>query len=443
MIRRKLISKCFVILILLGLIGGAVYYQINLLPEEQIKLTTNTLTAQIIDTSDNTLTIRDNQNKTYTINLGTTEQNNSYIFSNQVTIRYTGDINDQYTIESITVKYSQIINGELDNETFSRITNLAKSMSLEDKVGQLLLVLKSENLIDNQTVAGCVLFEEDFKDKTRDEVINNIQGYQDAAKYPMLIGVDEEGGNLVRVSKYLRNNRFRLPQDVFAYGGMDSIISDATEKSEFLQEFGINVNLAPVADVPLSEDDYIYTRSFGLDSQATSNYVKNVVSAMNDLHMGSVLKHFPGYGNAPGSSGTYHDTREYSEFANRDLLPFEAGIEAGANSILVTNNIIDSMDDQNPATLSANVHELLRNNLGYNGVILTDDISGIDHQEFGNDDQIAVKAIQAGNDLIMTSNPQSCFNAILNAVNNGEISLNQLDISVLRVLAWKASLQLL
>ena len=158
MIRRKLISKCFVILILLGLIGGAVYYQINLLPEEQIKLTTNTLTAQIIDTSDNTLTIRDNQNKTYTINLGTTEQNNSYIFSNQVTIRYTGDINDQYTIESITVKYSQIINGELDNETFSRITNLAKSMSLEDKVGQLLLVLKSENLIDNQTVAGCVLF---------------------------------------------------------------------------------------------------------------------------------------------------------------------------------------------------------------------------------------------------------------------------------------------
>ena len=443
MIRRKLISKCFVILILLGLIGGAVYYQINLLPEEQIKLTTNTLTAQIIDTSDNTLTIRDNQNKTYTINLGTTEQNNSYIFSNQVTIRYTGDINDQYTIESITVKYSQIINGELDNETFSRITNLAKSMSLEDKVGQLLLVLKSENLIDNQTVAGCVLFEEDFKDKTRDEVINNIQGYQDAAKYPMLIGVDEEGGNLVRVSKYLRNNRFRLPQDVFAYGGMDSIISDATEKSEFLQEFGINVNLAPVADVPLSEDDYIYARSFGLDSQATSNYVKNVVSAMNDLHMGSVLKHFPGYGNAPGSSGTYHDNREYSEFANRDLLPFEAGIEAGANAILVTNNIIDSMDDQNPATLSANIHELLRNNLGYNGVILTDDISGIDHQEFGNDDQIAVKAIQAGNDLIMTSNPQSCFNAILNAVNNGEISLNQLDISVLRVLAWKAILQLL
>ena len=223
----------------------------------------------------------------------------------------------------------------------------------------------------------------------------------------------------------------------------DSIISDATEKSEFLQEFGINVNLAPVADVPLSEGDYIYARSFGLDSQATSNYVKNVVSAMNDLHMGSVLKHFPGYGNAPGSSGTYHDTREYSEFANRDLLPFEAGIEAGANAILVTNNIIDSMDDQNPATLSANVHELLRNNLGYNGVILTDDISGIDHQEFGNDDQIAVKAIQAGNDLIMTSNPQSCFNAILNAVNNGEISLNQLDISVLRVLAWKASLQLL
>ena len=159
--------------------------------------------------------------------------------------------------------------------------------------------------------------------------------------------------------------------------------------------------------------------------------------------MGSVLKHFPGYGSAPGSGGTYHDSRDFNSLKNNDLLPFKAGIEAGANSILVTNNIIDSVDNQNPATLSKDIHDLLREDLKYNGVIMTDDVTDLNNNEFGNESEIVIKAIKAGNDLIMTSRPQIYFESLIAAINNDELCLNELDLSVLRVIAWKDSLDIL
>ena len=157
-----------------------------------------------------------------------------------------------------------------------------------------------------------MLYNRDFHNRTREEVIENIQSYQKAVTIPMLIAVDEEGGTVVRVSNNLRSNKFRSPQDVFKAGGMDAIISDATEKSEFLKEFGINVNIGPVADVAMSKDDFIYQRSFGTDPNETAEFVKNVVKAMNDIKMGSVLKHFPGYGNvADNHTAICHDSRDY------------------------------------------------------------------------------------------------------------------------------------
>lgn len=365
------------------------------------------------------------------------------IFGNDITISYTGDIKSEYEIINSKVTENKIINADISLDKRKELSNIVQAMTIEDKAGQLLLVLDSKNLLTDQTMSGCVLLEDDFANKSRNEVIENIERYQSNAKYPMIIAVDEEGGSVVRVSKYLRDNRFRLPQDVYKSGGMDSIISDATEKSEYLKEFGINVNLAPVADVATNEDDYIYRRSFGVDADATSNYVRNVVMAMSDIKMGSVLKHFPGYGSAPGSGGTYHDSRDFNSLKNNDLLPFKAGIEAGANSILVTNNIIDSVDNQNPATLSKDIHDLLREDLKYNGVIMTDDVTDLNNNEFGNDSEIVIKAIKAGNDLIMTSRPQIYFESLITAINNGEICLNELDLSVLRVIAWKDSLDIL
>ena len=443
MTKAKIISKLIIIVVLIGLITGAAYYQYLLLMDKDSNIIINRITAQIISVSKDTVTIRDDKNSEYKLDKSLLNDSKNLIFGNDITISYTGDIKSEYEIINSKVTENKIINADISLDKRKELSNIVQAMTIEDKAGQLLLVLDSKNLLTDQTMSGCVLFEDDFANKSRNEVIENIERYQSNAKYPMIIAVDEEGGSVVRVSKYLRDNRFRLPQDVYKSGGMDSIISDATEKSEYLKEFGINVNLAPVADVATNEDDYIYRRSFGVDADATSNYVRNVVMAMSDIKMGSVLKHFPGYGSAPGSGGTYHDSRDFNSLKNNDLLPFKAGIEAGANSILVTNNIIDSVDNQNPATLSKDIHDLLREDLKYNGVIMTDDVTDLNNNEFGNDSEIVIKAIKAGNDLIMTSRPQIYFESLITAINNGEICLNELDLSVLRVIAWKDSLDIL
>lgn len=443
MTKAKIISKLIIIVVLIGLITGAAYYQYLLLTDKDSNIIINRITAQIISVSKDTVTIRDDKNSEYKLDKSLLNDSKNLIFGNDITISYTGDIKSEYEIINSKVTENKIINADISLDKRKELSNIVQAMTIEDKAGQLLLVLDSKNLLTDQTMSGCVLFEDDFANKSRNEVIENIERYQSNAKYPMIIAVDEEGGSVVRVSKYLRDNRFRLPQDVYKSGGMDSIISDATEKSEYLKEFGINVNLAPVADVATNEDDYIYRRSFGVDADATSNYVRNVVMAMSDIKMGSVLKHFPGYGSAPGSGGTYHDSRDFNSLKNNDLLPFKAGIEAGANSILVTNNIIDCIDNQNPATLSKNIHNLLRDDLEYNGVIMTDDVTDLNNNEFGNDSEIVIKAIKAGNDLIMTSRPQIYFESLITAINNDEICLNELDLSVLRVIAWKDSLDII
>lgn len=443
MTKAKIISKLIIIVVLIGLITGAGYYQYLLLTDKDSNIIINRITAQIISVSKDTVIIRDDKNSEYKLDKSLLNDSKNLIFGNDITISYTGDIKSEYEIINSKVTENKIINADISLDKRKELSNIVQAMTIEDKAGQLLLVLDSKNLLTDQTMSGCVLLEDDFANKSRNEVIENIERYQSNAKYPMIIAVDEEGGSVVRVSKYLRDNRFRLPQDVYKSGGMDSIISDATEKSEYLKEFGINVNLAPVADVATSEDDYIYRRSFGVDADATSNYVRNVVMAMSDIKMGSVLKHFPGYGSAPGSGGTYHDSRDFNSFKDNDLLPFKAGIEAGANSILVTNNIIDSVDNQNPATLSKDIHDLLREDLKYNGVIMTDDVTDLNNNEFGNDSEIVIKAIKAGNDLIMTSRPQIYFESLITAINNDELCLNELDLSVLRVIAWKDSLDIL
>ena len=443
MTKAKIISKLIIIVVLIGLITGAGYYQYLLLMDKDSNIIINRITAQIISVSKDTVTIRDDKNSEYKLDKSLLNDSKNLIFGNDITISYTGDIKSEYEIINSKVTENKIINADISLDKRKELSNIVQAMTIEDKAGQLLLVLDSKNLLTDQTMSGCVLFEDDFANKSRNEVIENIERYQSNAKYPMIIAVDEEGGSVVRVSKYLRDNRFRLPQDVYKSGGMDSIISDATEKSEYLKEFGINVNLAPVADVATNEDDYIYSRSFGVDADATSNYVRNVVMAMSDIKMGSVLKHFPGYGSAPGSGGTYHDSRDFNSLKNNDLLPFKAGIEAGANSILVTNNIIDSVDNQNPATLSKDIHNLLREDLKYNGVIMTDDVTDLNNNEFGNESEIVIKAIKAGNDLIMTSRPQIYFESLIAAINNDELCLNELDLSVLRVIAWKDSLDII
>ena len=162
---------------------------------------------------------------------------------------------------------------------------------------------------------------------------------------------------------------------------------------------------------------------------------------MNRQQMGSVLKHFPGYGNNGDThEGTIHDARSYESFTESDFLPFQSGIEAGATAVLVSHTIVDSMDLERPASLSTAVHDILRNDLGFNGLIMTDDLSMGAITNYTDAQDAAVQAVLAGNDLLCSTDFTTQIPAVIEAVNNGTISQERIDQSVLRILATKIQL---
>ena len=293
---------------------------------------------------------------------------------------------------------------------------------------------------------GYILFGRDFDGKTREEVQSDIASYQTAAAVPMLIGADEEGGTVVRVSANpsLRDTRFSSPQKLYAEGGLDRIRSDTEEKDALLLSLGINVNLAPVCDISTDPSSFIYPRTLGQDAETTSEYIRMVVEQMKSDGIGMVLKHFPGYGgSADTHTGQAVDSRPLSDFEKNDLLPFESGIDAGAQAVLVSHNIVTCLDADYPASLSPAVHALLRDQLGFDGVIMTDDLAMQAVTDFTGDENAAVLAVKAGNDLLISSDFVTQYNAVLAAVKNGTLRESDIEQAAQRVILWKIQLGLI
>lgn len=324
-------------------------------------------------------------------------------------------------------------------------------LTLEQQAAQLFFArcpdVGAVGLAAQYDIGGYILFGRDFEGQTPESVTQTIQSYQDAAATPMLIGVDEEGGTVTRVSAYSAfrpAGRFQSPQALFAEDGLDRITADTVEKDALLSSLGINVNLAPVCDVSTSPADFIYARAFGQDAAATSEFVRTVVGQMNTDGMGMVLKHFPGYGdNADTHTGIATDTRPLEQFRQSDFLPFAAGIEAGAQAVLVCHNVVCCMDDTLPASLSPAVHDILRDELGFDGVVMTDDLSMQAIGDYTGDADAAVLAVQAGNDMLISSDFVTQYNAVLAAVENGTITAERIRESAVRVVRWKMQLGLI
>ena len=321
-------------------------------------------------------------------------------------------------------------------------------MSLEEKIGQMFLIRYS----DDQTVlsdiaqynpGGILLFAKDFENHTKESIKAQLDTCQQASGTPLIIGVDEEGGVVTRISRFtnFRSERFKSPQDLYAEGGFERIASDTDEKCALLKSIGINVNLAPVADVSEDPSSFIYDRTIGQNAEITSEYVRTVVGRMKTNGMGSALKHFPGYGN----NGDTHtdiitDTRPLGAFVSGDLLPFQAGIDEGTDIVLVSHNIVSCMDPDYPASLSPTVHALLRNTIGFDGVIMTDDLVMSAITEYTDGKSAAVQAVIAGNDLLCCSDYAVQVPAVIEAVKSGVISEERINESAKRIIQMKLDL---
>lgn len=331
-----------------------------------------------------------------------------------------------------------------------QIETLISGMTIEEKVGQLFLARCPEEdaaqLAGEYALGGYVLFGRDFKDETPESVSRNIASYQASSKVPMLIAVDEEGGDVNRVSRYaaFRSAPFASPRTVYDKDGIAGLEADTAEKAELLLSLGINVNLAPVCDLSDDPSDFIYSRSMGGDPETVGEGASAIVRTMKEQGIGSVLKHFPGYGNNTDThTGIAYDKRSMETFRTRDFVPFQMAMEAGADAVLVAHNIVYAVDEDLPASLSPKVHEILRDELGFDGVIITDDLAMDAIGQFTDGESAAVLAVEAGNDLLCCTDFQQQLPAVLKAVQEGKISEERIDQSVRRVLRWKQSLGLL
>ena len=329
-----------------------------------------------------------------------------------------------------------------------RLQTLLDSMTLEEKVGQLFFVRCPEtNAVEDIStyhLGGYLLFGRDFKDGdswlTKEQFLEKIQSYQDAAKISLFIGSDEEGGTVTRASRNpnLFSETFKSPQKLNYIGGIEEILRDTDTRSRELRALGINVNFAPVCDVSTDPKDFIYDRTLGQDANMTADYVRLVVPAMTEGGTLPVLKHFPGYGNNVDThTGIAVDQRPMETFENSDLLPFQAGIEAGAPFVLVSHNIVTCMDADLPASLSPAVHRVLREACGFEGIAITDDLAMDAVQAYAKNGAVAVTALQAGNDMIITTDYRTQIPAVIAAVQEGTLDESVIDDACLRVLRCK------
>ena len=332
---------------------------------------------------------------------------------------------------------------------YNKASKIVDKMTIEEKVGQLFLVRYNKNDVEylsNFYPGGYILFAKDFQNHTKDSLRKEIEHDQELNKYKLIIGVDEEGGYVTRVSRFpaFRSEKFASPRTYYEQGGYDLLEKMENEKATLLKEIGINLNLAPVADISTNENDFINNRTFGRDAKETSNYIKNMVKYANNNKINSCLKHFPGYGNNEDThTGMAIDNRNYETFKENDYLPFIAGIEENVPCILVSHNIMMSVDNTYPSTLSEKVIKELRDTLGFTGIIITDDLSMDAVKKYVEDSSAATLAINAGNDMLITSDFISMKNEVLNSLKEGKIKEETINKAVTRIIAWKYYSELL
>lgn len=326
------------------------------------------------------------------------------------------------------------------------------AMPLEDKVAGLFIVTPealtgvttatqagdgTQEALNEYAVGGLIYFDKNIIDK--EQITEMLSSTTSKSRYPVFLAVDEEGGSVSRVAK--------SGIDVIQIGDMASIgeSGDTAQAYEagltigtYLKELGFNLDFAPVADVAGSGDSSLGDRVFGSDSKMVGDMVSNMVEGIEGTGVSSCLKHFPGIG---GNEGDTHDgrvetTKTLEEMRNSDFIPFMAGIEAGADFVMVSHITASAVDeDAVPSTLSAKIMtDILRNELNFQGVIITDALNMSAISEYYTSEEAAVKAIQAGADmLLMPEDFNAAYEALLTAVQDGTISEERINESLERV----------
>ncbi len=358
-------------------------------------------------------------------------------------------------------------NGDASSDASSSETSAAEDyadelmdgMTVEEKAAQLFILTPEQltgfdvvvqagdttkDALEEYPVGGLVYFDENLEDADQTgEMLGNTQSY---ARYGLFLGVDEEGGSLV--ARIANNDGFSVEQvpdmkEIGESGDVDEARRAGAVIGEYLSGLGFNMDFAPVADVLTNPGNTaIGVRSFGSDSQIDADMVAQVVQGLQENQIVSVLKHFPGHGDTDEDShdGAAVSNRTLDELESTEFLPFEAGIEAGASCVMVGHISLPQVtDDDLPATLSPEiVTDLLRGQLGFDGVVITDSMSMGAITNYYSPGEAAVMAVNAGCDMLLKpENFQEAYQGIVDALDDGSLTQERLDESVRRILLCK------
>ena len=334
---------------------------------------------------------------------------------------------------------------ELFDKYYKEAEKYLQKMTIEERIGQMFFIEYSKNAskeILNKKVGGFLLYAKHFK-KDESLIIEEIKSIQNLSmktvNLPLGLAVDEEGGFVNRVSCSHRDKgEFPFAQEIYKNSGIQGILEIEQEKRNLLRKFHMNINLAPVADISYNEKDYIYPRTLGKLPDETSKYIAKEVEGYVKDNFTCCAKHFPGYGNNVDTHGEISiDKRSYEVFLNEDLKPFKAAIDKKIPLILFSHNIVECKDNKYPASISKIWHDILRKELNYSGLIITDNLSMGAIRKYSLNESVAVLAIKAGNDIILTNNSDMHLDEVKKAIQSGDISEDIINIACKRIIAWK------
>lgn len=329
-----------------------------------------------------------------------------------------------------------------------KVDKIVASMSKTEKIGQMVMIGIQGIKIDDDSLymlhqfhmGGVILFDRNMENPEQVKQLTSDLQAQSNEKVPLFIGIDEEGGDVVRMAEKLTPPPSQ--KEIGATGDTEQAKTWAIKTAKSLKEMGINVNFAPVADVGSNDN-----RSYSRDVNTVINFVRAAATGYQQENIIYSLKHFPGIGKGQVDSHVESSSIDASKdiLIAEDILPFKTIINENKPEdyfILVSHLNYPALDEEYPASLSSKIMtDLLRNELGYKGIIITDDMemgAVANHNDFKT---IGVKAIKAGADIVLVcheyGHQQDVYLGLLDAVDSGEISQERIDESVKRIVKAK------
>lgn len=329
-----------------------------------------------------------------------------------------------------------------------KVDQIVASMSQTEKLGQMVMIGIQGTKVDDDSLymlnqyhmGGVILFDRNMESLEQVKQLTSDLQAQSNEKVPLFIGIDEEGGDVVRMAEKLTPAPSQ--KEIGATGDIEQAKTWAIKTAKSLKDMGINVNFAPVADVGSNDK-----RSYSTDANTVIDFVRAATKGYQQENIIYSLKHFPGIGKGKVDSHIDSSSIDVAKevLMTEDILPFKTIIdESDPNDyfILVSHLKYLALDEEYPASLSSKIMtDLLRNKLGYKGIIITDDMemgAVANHNDFRS---IGVNAVKAGADIVLVcheyKHQQEVYLGLLDTVNSGEISQERIDESVKRIIKVK------